>query len=598
MSQIKKKWVADRAIDHTKLDSSDSFTMKGLAIGPSGSLRVNGADGSAVFSVNALGDMTAHAISILGGIQGDLVLDDASVTSNLWVGNDASVVGNTYLIGQLTTGPIYVAGGVFSAIDATSGGYSEYPGMDIRTTGNTISAMPANTIEAFNGSKSEQGEFGVAIKAESEGGNAIEAIASPGVSLYDSQTYTGYAVKATGDVKFIGDATVTGKLDAATLSNTSITAANNFSVTNDLWVGNDASVVGESYLGSVFIASTMGDSPTLDVTSFSYSPTSSLRNSGLLQASPAGNTLEVFNDSQNDSDEYGNALIVTVNTPDNGHSSAGGYAIKTTGDVLIDGDATITGKGMIGPTLITGDNNESNPALTVVGGQNTAIDATSIGYVEFPTARFKMSGYHEHSVAGNTLEVYNTSFTDEPTYGNAIYAEATDDGQHSSTGGFALRTNGDIYVGGDATAYGSVIAGTRYAVDSLQVAGRRIIDTNLDISPATGDTDTNNLILSLVDIIKAHGLGRSVSGATRKLTLIPDGVYVIDTSPSGSVYVPINTPIAIDAYLDEHGSYAFEYWSIQAGNHVSIAHPTQASTTITLTGNDSDPEVRVLAQGY
>ena len=97
MSQIKKKWVADRAIDHTKLDSSDSFTMKGLAIGPSGSLRVNGADGSAVFSVNALGDMTAHAISILGGIQGDLVLDDASVTSNLWVGNDASVVGNTYL---------------------------------------------------------------------------------------------------------------------------------------------------------------------------------------------------------------------------------------------------------------------------------------------------------------------------------------------------------------------------------------------------------------------------------------------------------------------------------------------------------------------
>jgi predicted acyltransferase (DUF342 family) len=101
MSQILRKWISDAAIDHTKLDSSDSFLVRDMTT--SLDLHVNGdatvlgnlslAHGLTVDSLNTVYDMTAgRNLRVLGD----------STTVNLGVSGNSTVLGNSYVTGIQT----------------------------------------------------------------------------------------------------------------------------------------------------------------------------------------------------------------------------------------------------------------------------------------------------------------------------------------------------------------------------------------------------------------------------------------------------------------------------------------------------------------
>lgn len=84
MTQISRKWIQNGAIDHTKLDSSDSYTMRGVTI--------KNASNTTVSSINSSGVLYATG--------------DATFTNKLRVNSDATVGGNLKIIGSADLGSV------------------------------------------------------------------------------------------------------------------------------------------------------------------------------------------------------------------------------------------------------------------------------------------------------------------------------------------------------------------------------------------------------------------------------------------------------------------------------------------------------------
>ena len=74
MSQIARKWIADRAIDHTKLDSSDSFTMAGLTV--TGDATVTGNLIIPALNFDQSNNFPAISVNMTGDAPGVLIVND------------------------------------------------------------------------------------------------------------------------------------------------------------------------------------------------------------------------------------------------------------------------------------------------------------------------------------------------------------------------------------------------------------------------------------------------------------------------------------------------------------------------------------------
>lgn len=91
MTQISRKWISDRAIDHTKLDGSDSYTMRGLVVTTDATI-------SGGLSLGGPIDLSGATIS-------NISVTDATVSNNLKTGKINALTDTIIFYGDATFVP-------------------------------------------------------------------------------------------------------------------------------------------------------------------------------------------------------------------------------------------------------------------------------------------------------------------------------------------------------------------------------------------------------------------------------------------------------------------------------------------------------------
>ena len=200
MTQVAKKWIADRAIDHTKLDSSDSYQMSGLLIknGPNITMSIDSSGNISANSLVTLQDETNLGnITIAQGspdstwqieagilIPGDFQLRQAGAGTGLVYLNGtagrAIIDGDTTVNGGLEVGANTLINGdatVTGGIEV--GGLASFPGTiaDGTFVGGIYVGTDATVVGAL--------DVGARIVASNPGQTAYGALAKTIIETFD-----------------------------------------------------------------------------------------------------------------------------------------------------------------------------------------------------------------------------------------------------------------------------------------------------------------------------------------------------------------------------------------------------------------------------
>jgi len=512
MSLIERRFLEDRIIDHTKLDPTDSYTVKRMSVGPDGTFSLLNNVYSIVFNVDNKGNILANSIKTLDQTSEAFTIAKGSNFASNW-----HIEPGTAALGDLRI-----------RMNGVGNGLIYMDGINRRVGIDTIPP-------------------------------------------------TSHALTVNGGARVVGDVTATGKAD----------------FNGNLWVGSDASVTGHTYLGPTTILSEFQNA--LDVSTSADSIGLYLNTSGVYYTPQP--SMFVVNDAQDDPDnptQFGDAIIA---------SSINGYALRAWGSILISTDATVQGNTTLSTLQVNNFNNYDIPAIDV-----TASPGVNGVYGVIPAVNLYYQARDPYGSSQNTLNVENEFWgSQSSTFGTAIRAigrggNAIDAFAYSAIDpdylgfyqGYALNAYGDVYISGDATITGRLNTGSfdtnftdvhmngKIINDSLRVVRKRIVDSNLDLTPDSGDADTDNIIASLVDIIKRHGLAAPVSGADYLLTVTSDPDMIIDDPASGEVLLYTPYQYTVTTEEDMHGSGApFRKWVVISGN-ATFYDEFQLTTEVTI----------------